>query len=444
MSLRGPFFHEGSSILPDEFSHLEKPTRALLAEYFERPSLQIEVAVAEALVAKHRNAHPQTPSLEELREQELFDEKSPDQHGNLVLTANQGYWAHLVPRASAYFWEQCLADESLPDYLARLHLWLHHTSSLHHAGECLVALKAESRHRFLDAAKDLILRDPDLADPTSELEKLKWESRYAFQEGIPQPIEAYPPQDATHVDRFRWADESERRLGHEIQAQRCRHRIDELVGLIVRYDDAHTGYKDRYQRTRDLLAGLPKRPYLAIILPEMLYRARPDALAWLLLEPSTADLSLLLFDKLSLPTSISSLASSHLSVERRRQDLLDQIWEDAIEIAAFVYVTHSDADAVSKSIFAVIHYLAEQAELQAWRNQEILLLRRQRLGVRLRSVVDRLAGETRFQSDFVRPIVERIGAIACNEKGPPHGPLPNAELRLLLSLLPPSCVCTDP
>jgi hypothetical protein len=158
------------------------------------------------------------------------------------------------------------------------------------AGEMI----AEAKSRFLDAAVAAILAEPDLGSWKHEVNHLKEE----FEGGIHEPPP--PPTDATSGGRYAWWDSWESSAGGWDRGM-MREKLDGLIAIVVRFDNAYGAFDLRYGRISQLFEASESRPYLAREIPTTVQWQRPEAIAWLLTRRDTTALGLMLLSQLDVP-----------------------------------------------------------------------------------------------------------------------------------------------
>ena len=267
---------------------LEKQALLALSDAIEqRHEFRLTRAKATELRDLHAQAHAETPSMDALVELKVFMPAS-EESVTLPIFDNEvkGPWVELRPVVLARFWEATVRNASLASDDARLLAWLDVSSHAYFPSDAVAQMEEKARNKFVRAAFERILVEPDLQGRKRELERIRWERDWDSRGrwSTPRP----PGGEASVLARYRWWVQVDNgMIRHD-----CRHTLTNLIYVVVKYDDAWGS------RSTRLLDASERMPYLAREIPSCA-RSIPGLMAALVAHPTTASLGMELLDGFS-------------------------------------------------------------------------------------------------------------------------------------------------
>lgn len=206
------------------------------------------------------------------------------------------------------------------------------------------------RARFLDAATQAILREPDLRCSWQREDlRLRMEQSEPFQV---EPIEMPASGPLTALGRYQ---QYERRFHRRITHHGGREEIAELIGAVVRHDDA-TGTSP-CARIHALIRGSDERPFLAYWVPFVL-QARPAAIAWCLTHDDLAAFAAHLLLELQIAEETTWIGGQE-RIERQLEQRI-ALWDTAMRVI-FSEVTIERVEALSAALAEILQTVAVAA-----------------------------------------------------------------------------------
>jgi len=320
---------------------------AVLRALAEVPEPERWVSREHAALAhtSHAVAYPRTPDLTKLAELGVLRPRDPE---GFVVTFNGRYddrWREPSARAAAIFWETGKGAEQsdvqwLRDWLDRV--------AMTHWSDAPAVMSQDGRARFLDAARDAILYEPDLqCSWQREAERLRMEQSDSAQA---MTFELSATESATPLARYR---QYKRRFRRWISHHGGREEITELIGAVIRHDDGAGAHP--CARIQALIRGSDQRPFLVYWVPFAL-SARPAALAWCFTHDDLAAFAAALILDFDMAEETSWIGG-----EERTERQLEQritLWDLAMRVL-LSEVTSARVESLATALVEVLHTVAD-------------------------------------------------------------------------------------
>lgn len=418
---------DGEDVLsPDERAALKA---LYAARYTDGPPFWIPRSLFDPIHASHRAAHAATPGLEELVRDRFIEPSALHGEDGFLLPLQRSTeskpWQRLGSRVAAALWIALLHDAGIPSDTQRLASWIPFIEHIHDVVDALLEMDHESLDRLLDAALEVVLAEPDLQDPSREVERIRWESELGARGQWDPP--APPGPDSTMLARWRWWDVVEDGLIRS----RCRDTIDALIATIVHFDGMKAFARVRCERIMTLLRASGVRPHLAWEVGLHLSLSRVDPVAWLATEADLAPFGMAILMDRAMPETVGyrrlDFDGRTAATEARRTAL----WTSTLRVAVSATADEDDQRfvAIADSLLVLATSLHGPSRRRAAPSKEH--------EARLRASLEIVSGRTDLVHDrALRVMRERVelAARAAIAKRPQFESLPLAALTVLFLL----------
>lgn len=288
-----------------EFSFLQAFKNEKYAPF--RRKIKINSTKFENILLSFRNLHPQGPDIETLEK-----EGSITKEGTFYSLSPSSFLGDVGDQISAYAWEMTVGDSSFEDDMARVKNWLVKNVSSRHWPTDLSYSSADSVARFLDAAYQLLVEEPDLNDFTKELNKIYFEDRHgtvSLQRTEAHILEEYITLSNNDHFELLHGFLFFKNRGHSngLLLQPSRILLALLIRIIVRYDMDVPASKipelERANQTRcPRIIGLINqglyKPYLLWKVTYDIIHHKQEVIPYLVFEEKFATTAFILIDEL--------------------------------------------------------------------------------------------------------------------------------------------------
>jgi hypothetical protein len=326
-------------LLPEEDRRDLQVLEDLVRQRNRRGGVWISADQTASIYEAHQKAHPSIPSFEELTKSPAFTplekEELPGYLVNLGYVEGGSWVGKAALHAGARLWTAIAASSRRDAAQVLLLEWLRKMETAERLSDTPRYLPREPRERFLDAARDVVLSEPNIGSYSAEVNIQLIGGADAHQ--LPSPHE-----QATSAGRYHWWEDFERATQAEAHDE-ARPLVNCLIAAIVRYDKDDGGWHWEYRRVLDLFAGGKVKAYLAGCVPLLVRFNRPEAIAWLLTEHDTVALGLILLAKLPI-TEPSTMDGGEAREAREHARKTFLFREGAALFKCFLSTTHAPRD----------------------------------------------------------------------------------------------------
>jgi uncharacterized protein YlbG (UPF0298 family) len=248
---------------------------------------------------QHSTFFLKTPSLKELIDKKVFQIDNTDNYTVNFNYNELGLHHDILIKTAGLLWDKLLAQGSYGDAQAKLRFWYYRTVYHSNHYNFLGGLSGKNKQRFLEAAMQIVLAEPDLGTGDEEYHKLRLDAHHAHQENIlPEyyTVENVIAQGEDLFENYRQLNELNHGHGSEIIAEQgCRHPITYLISEIVRNDNHF-----KFKNTLRLLNASTTKTYLFWYTSFMLHHHRPEILPFLITNEDTSALGFRLLFKIDI------------------------------------------------------------------------------------------------------------------------------------------------
>jgi hypothetical protein len=415
------------SLSPGETEILKR----IFQEQIPDRDLRLSLDDASRLREAHAAAFPGTPTLTQLMHQGALTQVDGDLE--LRLVGRGGAWGETLVRAAALFWEDGLrADRSDTMWLRA---WLDRVETISDWGSAPRAMLPEARERFLDAAMEVLLAEPDLRRSWQDEEsRLRTEKDVPFS--APRRVRSELPLSATPLARYR---RYERAFRHLRDLRGLRDELTSLMSAVVQNDSLAGAPNARCRRIRELIRAGDERPFLAYWVPWLVVHARPGAIAWCLYDDTLAALGAALVMELEIAEECTHIGG----IERTRRHFEQRIaaWEGATRVL-FAETSVEREPAIAAFSSEILQWLAsdavphEQPSEYQQEQQRLAAAALERFVDALRTATCSLlvhpGGGRQYRPKLLpyvaKPIFEAIGSVTSEERALVRFPLGTLQL----------------
>ncbi len=324
-------------------------------EIVERADPMVDADLLMALRDCHAQVFTETPTMVALEGEGGVERVN---QASFVLHLEATCWSPAMPRAAARLWKRVRATSAFK----RLRGWLDIVSRSARWALAPTQMLQPDREEWLEAAIAAVLTEPDLLGWDREAARLRperddgvdtWSNRFA----------ANPPDpELSTAERYRWWHDVYHADRDWHGGFECRRIVETLVFAIVCADSVDEGrYSDRGARIKQLILAGADRPFLSREVPEVVMRWRPEALAWLLVDPATAALAmnLILEMRSDFGLTFGTWEEHHERALARRQPLIDEAFTVFYE--ALGQIAASRPNDAARAVVEVLGPLSRRA-----------------------------------------------------------------------------------
>jgi len=272
-------------------------------------------------IAYFRNA----PAISNLIEQGLFKVIGDGEY--LSVELRQSGWAHeaMMDKTGALLWKLLLDDSTFADDDARLNFWYHRTVFFNGYVNIENFFGQAEKARFLAAALNYVLTEPDISNGDAEYLKLKMDSRHSYGRDI--ILNGGMEGDKEHLlasddlfEMYRHFETFNHGHGEDLViTQESRHALGYFIVQLVKSDNKSCNH------IKSLCAHAKDKPYVFWDCCFMLHHWRPDLLPFLAIADQTASLAFSLI--------LRNQVSSYFGKEEK--NIKDQLSVELFSLIAF-------------------------------------------------------------------------------------------------------------
>ncbi|MBO9694245.1 hypothetical protein [Chryseobacterium sp.] len=297
----------------NEFGFLYKLKKNKL-EYTNK-GLEVSKNNFNAIHNAHKSYFIKTPSLDDLKEQEVIREIDNKYHIDFY-NCKVSYWDTLCDKIGGFVWEDLIADDKIPDdkerviiFVKKILYWENSWSDFYKH------ITKESKNRFIKSALELILEEQDIIGVENEFFKCYLDesigSRHAFQAGIDLVEEALKPSSNYYELYEQMCFLSKKHQGNLFHVQEVRNDLAFLIKTIVCCDTpfSNTESNDSEKNTpypliKSLLKNSLSKPYLLWETCHFLVQDKPTIIPYFLEVSEFASMAFNLINKVKIESSI--------------------------------------------------------------------------------------------------------------------------------------------
>ncbi|GGK19106.1 hypothetical protein GCM10007962_11630 [Yeosuana aromativorans] len=263
----------------------------------------------------HKSYFFKSPTLNELKEQEIVYEKG-DQYYINFYNSKVSYWSSLGDKISGFVWEELIPDKTIYNdksriklFLSKVLYWEHHWPNFYNN------ISKQSEERFVKAAFELVLEEKDIVGVKDEFFKCYLDENLnhnlAFKSG------KIPIEDnlESNEDYYEFYEDlhflSDKHQGNLFYVQETRNQLAFLIKMIVCCDTAFSDVetdgaikKQHYPLIKSLLENGLERPYLLWETSHFIIQNKPTIIPYLLEKPKFASLAFRLINAIKIESSI--------------------------------------------------------------------------------------------------------------------------------------------
>lgn len=263
----------------------------------------------------HKSYFTKTPSIEELKQQEVVKEKRDEYFINFY-NSKVAYWDSLSDKISGVIWENLIIDATFLEDKERIKTWL--SIALYwenHWPEFYKHCTKSSTEIFLKVALELILEDKDIIGVKEEFFKCYLDdnigSRHAFQAGVDLSEEALKPSKdfyQFYQDMHQLSDKHQNNLFY---TQVVRSHLAFLIKTVISCDKEFSNVVDEgkiitehFPLIKILLKNGLEKPFLLWETCRFLVQDKPIIIPYLLEESEFASLAFNLINQVKIESVI--------------------------------------------------------------------------------------------------------------------------------------------
>tara|TARA_R110002051_G_scaffold110207_1_gene182820 strand:- start:267 stop:4307 length:4041 start_codon:yes stop_codon:yes gene_type:complete len=284
----------------------------------ESKGLVISKNELECIHNTHKSYFLKSPSLDLLKEQEVFSENGSEYYINFY-NSKVSYWNGLGDKISGLIWEELIIDNTISDdkkrvkiFLSKILYWENNWPKFYKH------LTANSKERFVKTAFDLILEEKDITPVKDEFAKCYLDdnvvSRYAFKSGIDLSEEILKSSKNYYEFYEEMFSLSDKHQGNLFHSQDVRNHLAFLIKTIVCCDSnfsnvtvGDTIKTEHFPLVKSLLKQGLEKPYLLWETCHFIAQNRPTIIPSLLEEPQFASLAFKLISKVKIESTLKNI-----------------------------------------------------------------------------------------------------------------------------------------
>jgi hypothetical protein len=282
-----PVFHHKKELQFVEF-FLQKESRG------DKYKLAIQSDTLASLHAKHKSIFPATPTLDDFVIQKLII-KDGDSYFLNLWACEPNYWGALGNKIGALLWSlmKNSGKYSVVNHMVRA--WIMKMRFINTLNTSPKVMKSEDIEVLLNSCLEILLNENDIIGNDIEISKLalsgrRWENMLlsnASKPGFPHLTKAKNIFELFNL----MEDCNEVNQSDLLWHQESRWFIDNLIQLIVFYDNKKGDDGIEYPIIRKLLSAGINRPYLLWETSFFIYYWRPEIIPYLCLDKKVASLA---------------------------------------------------------------------------------------------------------------------------------------------------------
>ncbi|MDW3209525.1 MAG: hypothetical protein R8N23_06655 [Reichenbachiella sp.] len=306
---------------------------------YEDKGLKIDKGEFQALHQSFSQFYTQTPSIENLIKQKLLQEKEESYYLDFH-NVKISYWSSLNNQITAFYWQLLIEDNGFSDDQERVKRLLRQILYWEWSSDFLSYSIDESKKRFLDAACNLVINEPDLEGIDEEFRKVSIDGEFGSREIqlLFQSREEYDDfslNNTDHFELFESLDNWEKKAHTTyLQGQNSRKEITFLIKVIIAHDykfeREDSEIQDNpityyYKRVFALLEKSITRPTLLWDIKCFVIMCRREFIPYLIKRYEYTSLTFQFIDK---------LIKDHIPKEEKEL-FSKKLWTKSLELALF-------------------------------------------------------------------------------------------------------------
>ena len=280
--------------------------------------------------------YTKTPTLEKLIDQRLFKADKNYYYLNFNNT-KISYWSSLGGQITAFYWQLLIEDDNFSADKERIKRLIQQVLYWGSSSRFLTHSLDESKKRFLDAACDLIITEPDLEGANSEFEKVSKDGRFSDNMRLFNDYKKFEDYSLNTSDCFELFDSidswNKKSQSNWLYEQNSRNEISFLIKLIVAHDyetereeteDEDSPTIHHYKRVFALLEESLTKPTLLWKIKCFVIMCRREFIPYLLKDHKYTSLAFQFIDK-----------TSEYFLDEDRETHHKKLWVKSLELALF-------------------------------------------------------------------------------------------------------------
>lgn len=342
----------------DEFEFLSEYNKQVSKNL--ETGLKIDIKSFKELNNSFCKFHKEVPSIAKLKEQQVLKEKDKFYYLNLFDTKPK-YWRELSGKVIAHYWQLLLDDNSFKSDETRITQLLDQTEYFDWSKEFLFYVPEESKKRFLNAALEIVVNEPDLKKVESEFRKVSIDADFGsrYSELLFNNPENFNDYSLNLEDCFellesfnKWELKAKSTYLH---GQSSRKGISFLIHAIIKHDleteridkqDEKSYRFDYYKRIFTLLDKVQDKPILIWEVKCYILLSRRAFLPYLLIDKRYTSFAFQLID----------LMGEFLR-EKETQQFSIKLWEESMNLALNAIRSGGDEVTAANQIFQIYRQL---------------------------------------------------------------------------------------
>lgn len=326
----------------------------------EDKGLKIDKSDLVQLHESFKQFYSQTPSIDDLISQKLLRENGESYFLNFY-NAEVGYWSTLGEQITAFYWQLLIEDDRFSDDKERVKRLLQQIFYWESPSAFLTYSLDESKKRFLDAACNLIINEPDLEGADSEFKKVSIDGDFSSSEvqSLFHSREEFDDFSLNNSDHFElleslgnWEEKAHTTYLH---GQSSRDELSFLTKIIIAHDyefereeteDLDNPIIHNYKRTFTLLGKSMTKPSLLWEIKCFVIMCRREFLPYLIKDSKYTSLAFQFIDRIG-----------EYLLHEDKETIHKKLWVKSTELALFSIRTISKDSAASTLIFQIYRQL---------------------------------------------------------------------------------------
>ena len=344
----------------DQFEFLSEYKKHVSKDLETGSGLKIEIKSFKELNHFFCKFHKEVPSISKLKEQQVLKEKDKFYYLNLFDTKPK-YWKELSGKIIAHYWQLLLDDNLFDSDVNRIFQLLNQTEYFDWSTEFLFYVPEESKKRFLNAALEIVVNEPDLNKVPSEFRKVSIDADFGshYVELLFNNPEKFDDFSLNEEDSFELLESFNKwelkAKSTYLQGQSSRKEISYLIHVIIKHDfeieriDEKEGGSYKlyyYKRIFNLLDEVHDKPILIWKVKCYILLSRRDFLPYLLIDKRNTSFAFQLIDFMA-----------EFFHEKETQQTSIKLWEDSIDLALNTIRSVGNEGSAAKQIFQIYRQL---------------------------------------------------------------------------------------
>ncbi|MCG3165595.1 MAG: hypothetical protein POELPBGB_01363 [Bacteroidia bacterium] len=299
------------------------------------------------------------PSFEKFIKEGIIKANGADDVTVNFYNSEPRYWSNLHDKISSYFWELLCSDGNYDSDVERIRFFINQVSYWESSPDPLMNATEIAKKRFLDAAYDIIVNEPDINGIEDEFKKVIIDvdstRDFSFLDNNRFELEDFSLNNSDVFELYtclnKWEEKSHSTYLH---SQNARRNLRHLVTIVVKHDfelerietqDGNNPILYRYKRITELLRQSTNKPILLWFMRQSIKYYRREIIAHLLCDKDFVSFSFQIISDFTFPKG-------------QQHERSETLWSMCIEIALYtIRSVLSDKATAAKLIFQIYRHL---------------------------------------------------------------------------------------